>query len=77
MILKNNDLIFKNDLNGSVYNTIKDHVTLGSLSKRATAQLAALYTLDKEVYAAEVKELSQVRISDSARVSSASSESAK
>ncbi len=55
-------LIFKNEFNGSKLNAVRDALTLGSLSKKATIDLYAISALERELLGAEVKELSQVRI---------------
>ena len=54
--------VFENEMSGSGWRTVQDHLTLGSLSKKGTAKLFMIASLEKEVAAAEVKELSQLQI---------------
>ncbi len=60
-------LIFKNEFNGSQLNHIRDILTLGSLSKKATIDLLAIAALERELLGLELKELAQVKIPATAK----------
>ena len=69
--------IMDHELSGSTLRTIQDHVTLGSLSAKATAKLAMLSSLEREVAASEVKELKSISYSSTAPVAQKSTSISK
>jgi hypothetical protein len=52
--------VMDTDMNGSVFHTIQDHVTLGSLAAKGTLKLYAIAALQREVRQAELQELESI-----------------
>ena len=54
--------LLENEFNGSGWRALQDRLTLGSLSKRVTAKLYMISSLEKDVAKAELEELKQLRL---------------
>lgn len=51
------DLLFQGPLNGSIWHTIEDHITLGSLSQKATQHLYLLSVAERTLLQRELADL--------------------